>query len=104
MLVALGNLFAALELLVVRVFDPERATDFIDAILIRRRIVAAWRFITNGISILPARIWIAGCQSSRSFSVSIDLGLHVPSRRDRWNRAFGRLSRVARHTAEPFFV
>ena len=47
MLVALADLVARLQLLVVLVFDAERLADVLDDVLIGGGIVAAWRFLAG---------------------------------------------------------
>jgi hypothetical protein len=54
--IALGDLVGAFQLLVVLVLDAERLADIVHPILIRRRIVAARRFVADGIRILPVGI------------------------------------------------
>ena len=48
MTIAIRDLRAALQFLVVVVFDAERAADVVDHILIGRRVVAARRFVADG--------------------------------------------------------
>jgi hypothetical protein len=60
--IALGDLVGAFQLLVVLVLYAERLADIVDAILIRRRIVAARRFVADGVRILPVRIDVASRQ------------------------------------------
>ena len=56
MRIAFGDLRAALQFLVVFVLDAERAADLVDHILIRRRVVAARRFVADGFGRLPIGI------------------------------------------------
>src|SRR4051812_20465067 len=74
MVIALGELFAALQFLVVLIFDAERAADIVHAPLVRRGIVAARRFVAHGIRIVPSRIWIAGGEGGTAFGVEAALG------------------------------
>jgi hypothetical protein len=77
MLVTFRDFVAALKLLIVLILNPERAADVVHAILIRRGIVTARRFVTHGVRILPFRIQIAGGQSWSGFRVALELGLQV---------------------------
>src|SRR6478672_7732077 len=58
-LVAVGDLVRPLELLVVLVLDAERAADVVHAILVRRRVVAAGRFVAYRVGIFPVGIHVA---------------------------------------------
>ena len=59
MLVALGDLVGRLQLFVVLVLDAERLADVVDAILVGRRVVAAGRFVADGVGVFPARVDVA---------------------------------------------
>src|SRR4029079_3717364 len=52
-------LCVCLELFVVLVLDAERAADIVHAILIRRRVVAAWRFVAYRVGVFPVSIHVA---------------------------------------------
>src|SRR3712207_207472 len=49
MAVALGYLLAAFQLFVIVVFHAQRAADVVHHVLIRRRVVAAWRLVADGV-------------------------------------------------------
>ena len=51
--IAFEDFVAALQFLIVLVLDAERLADVVDAILIGRRIVAARRFVADGVGVLP---------------------------------------------------
>src|SRR5689334_14856022 len=74
-LVALGDLVGALQLLVVVVFDAEGVADFVDAILVRRRVVAARGFVAARVGLFPVRVHVAAGQSRARLGVRLALRL-----------------------------
>jgi hypothetical protein len=75
--IALDDLVAALELFVVVVVDAQRLADLVDAILIRRRVVAARRFVADGVGVLPVRVDVAGRQGWAGLGVLGQLVLEL---------------------------
>src|SRR5947208_8443447 len=57
--VALGDLVGGFEFLAVLVLNPERLPDVVHAILIGRRVVAARRFVADGVRVLPVGVHVA---------------------------------------------
>jgi hypothetical protein len=57
--VALGDLRAALQFLIIRVLDTQCAANLVDDVLIRRRVVAAGSFVAGGFGRLPVGIDVA---------------------------------------------
>ncbi len=70
--IAIGDLVAALQLFVVLVLDTQRASDFIDDILIRRRVVAAGSLVTRGVGRFPIGIDIARGQRGARRGVAFE--------------------------------
>ena len=65
MFVALDDFIRGLELLIVLVLNAERFPDVVDDLLIRRRIVAAWRLVARKIRLLPIRVHVAASNRRR---------------------------------------
>jgi hypothetical protein len=62
MLVALGDLVAALQLLIRAVVHAERLANVIDAVLTGGRIVSAGGLVAYRVGVLPFRVDVAACQ------------------------------------------
>src|SRR6478672_10500638 len=77
MLVALGDLVAALEFLVAPVVHAERLADIIDAVLTGGRIVAAGGFVADRVRVLPFRVDVAARECGTGFGVLIEPGAQL---------------------------
>src|SRR4030095_10835033 len=60
MTVTLADLLVGVQLFVVLILDPQRAADVGDTILVGRGIIAARRFVADGIRVGPLRVEVAG--------------------------------------------
>ena len=62
MAIAIADLCAALQFLIVVVLDAERAADVVDHVLIGSRVVAARQFVAGGFGGFPVRVDVASGQ------------------------------------------
>ena len=60
--IALDDFVGPFELLVVLVFDAERAPDVVDAVLVGCRIVSTWRLVAYRVRVFPAGVDVAAGQ------------------------------------------
>lgn len=77
MAIAVGDLFTALQFLVILVLDAEGAADVVDDVLIRSRVVAARRFIADRFGGLPVGIDITRRESGAGAGVLGELFLQL---------------------------
>jgi len=73
-MIALDDLVAALELLVVLILNTQSFADVIDAVLVGGGVVPAWRLVANRVGILPFGVNVTSCQLGAGFGVPLELG------------------------------
>ena len=83
MLVALRDFLATLQFLIVPIVHAEGLADFLDILLIGRRVIAAWGFVAAGVRAFGVGIDVAGseCRKLRLTALGVFEGLGSAARR-----------------------
>jgi len=81
MFVALDDLVARTQLFIVLIFNPQRSTDLLDDLLVRRGIVATRGFLAAEVRAFEVNVHIAAGDGGRHAGVLLPrVGDRLPSR------------------------
>src|SRR6185369_2801067 len=67
--IAFRDLVGRFQLFVVLIFDPQGTADVVHAVLIGRGVVAAGRFVADGVGVFPVGVDVAAGQRRAGFGV-----------------------------------